>query len=319
MPRVFPGNVRVTGGHRCRGTFASWLALIACCGFMLGNPVLAEGDDPVAAQEHEAVATDVPLVLPSEAPSPPTTEPPTFEPTSTPLLPTETPTDAPLPEPPPPTQEITATALPTAWTGDPPVSAAPTETPALIDDALACPTADAVDIEPGMILHNACADPGSAMVDAIDGLPPCTPTVSVSENSLDFGTSLWNGTAYTATAGTLTLTIDATGAACTGLDGDWNIQVSGLPMTRVGGTHIISPASMTYAGLSGGGAPPTGVIPVGGTVTLDGARTIATTTASDTAGGSWSVAFLLSPPADTPPGSYTGTIVIDVTASSSDP
>lgn len=184
--------------------------------------------------------------------------------------------------------------------------------------ALTCVAADGAEITPGSTVDTACAAPGAAAIGSSMTPPPCAPTVSASGNTLDFGASRWNGTAWTTVPGTLTLTIDATGATCTGLDGDWDIQVSALAMTRVGGTETIAPASLAFAGSAASGAPPTGISPVPGPVTLDGTDTIATTTGSDTAGGAWSVAFSLSPPADTPPGTYAGTITIDVVASSSD-
>ncbi|MDQ3653474.1 MAG: hypothetical protein M3457_00145 [Chloroflexota bacterium] len=184
--------------------------------------------------------------------------------------------------------------------------------------AMSCADADGAEITPSATVETACAAPGFAAIETSMAPPPCAPTVSASGNTLDFGTSRWNGTAYPTVPGTLTLAIDVTGATCTGLDGDWHIQVSALAMTRPGGTHTIAPASIAYTGSSASGVPPEGINPVPGPVTLDGTGTIATTTASTTAGGAWSVAFSLSPPADTPPGTYTGTITFDVVASSSD-
>jgi len=176
-----------------------------------------------------------------------------------------------------------------------------------IDETLAC--------EPQST--TGCPAPGSTAIEASVAPPPCAPTVSASGNTLDFGISRWNGIAYPTVPGTLTLTIDATGGACTGLEGNWAIQVSALAMARVGGTGTIAPAAIAYAGSAASGAPPAGISPVPGPVTLDGTGTIATTTASNATGGAWSVAFSLSPPANSPPGTYTGTITIDVVAGSS--
>ncbi|MDQ3656979.1 MAG: hypothetical protein M3457_18135, partial [Chloroflexota bacterium] len=159
---------------------------------------------------------------------------------------------------------------------------------------------------------------GFAAIETSMAPPPCAPTVSASGNTLDFGTSRWNGTAYPTVPGTLTLTIDANSASCTGPDGNWSIQVGALGMTRVGGTETILPASIAYGGSAASGAPPARISPVPGPVTLDGPGTIATTATSTTAGGAWSVAFSLSPPVDAPPGTYTGTITIDIVAASSD-
>jgi len=188
----------------------------------------------------------------------------------------------------------------------------------VIDETPACPAAGITEITPGATVENDCAALVSAMLETSADLTPCAPTVSVSENALDFGTSRGNGTAYPTVPGTLTLLIDATGADCTGLDGDWTIQVSALAMARAGGTETITQASIAYAGAAASGIPPPGITPAPTPVTLDGAATIATTNDSDSAGGSWNVAFSLSPPVDSPPGAYTGSITIDVAASSSD-
>ncbi|MBA2469041.1 MAG: hypothetical protein H0V37_06510 [Chloroflexia bacterium] len=333
MPRLFPGNAPATSGERSRGTHALRLGLVAFVSIVLGNPAFAQGDGPVVSAPADIpVATDVPPPPATEPPSPPTAVPPAVEPTSgptqPPVPPTEAPTSAPPTEPPAvPAQEPTAiptTALPAAAAVQPTVTAEPTLAPVVIDDTLACQPQSTIianahtAITPGATVETACAAPGSAAIGSSMTPPPCAPTVSTSGNSLDFGTSRWSGIAYTTVPGTLTLTIDATGTTCTGLDGDWDIQVSALAMARVGGTQTIAPASIAYAGSAASGAPPAGISPVPGPVTLDGPGTIATTTDSDTAGGAWSVAFSLSPPADTPPGTYTGTITIDVVASSSD-
>ena len=314
MPRLFPGNVRVGTGRCWSGALASWLALLECVGIVLGNPVLAEGDDPGTAGPADAPAAT--LVPPTEPPSPPTFAPTATLPTEPPPPPAEAPTEAPAP-----TAVITATSapdLPTAPAVEPTATAGPTHPPATIDDTLACPTADATDIGPGTAIESPCAAPGSANAEPGTELPPCPPTVSATGNSLDFGASAWNGVAYPPAAGALTLAIAATGSACSGLAGNWNIQVSALDMTSADGAHTIPPTSLTYTGSSSSAVPPAGIAPASGPAPLDSARTIASTTASDSTGGSWSVAFVLSPPADAPPGVYTDTIVIDVVAAGSD-
>lgn len=310
MPRLFPGNAPATSGERLHRTHALRLGLVMFVSIVLGNTAFAEGDEPaVSAPADSAAATDVPPPPPDEPPAPLADGAPAVAPTSESTEPPVPPTAAPTVTEAPAVDPTAAAGNPEPALDSPQTSldAQPSPQPT---PALTCVAADGVE--------TACAAPGAAVFETSADLPPCAPTVSASGNTLDFGTSRWTGAAYPTVPGTLTLTIDATGAACTGLAGDWEIQVNALAMARVGGAQTIAPASLVYAGSAASGAPPTGISPVPGPVTLDGTGTIATTTGADTAGGSWRVAFSLSPPADTPPGTYTGTITIDVVASSSD-
>jgi hypothetical protein len=138
-------------------------------------------------------------------------------------------------------------------------------------------------------------------------LPVCTPTVSA--NSVDFGTSTWDGTAYPSTSANLDLTISATGESCSGAPANWSIQIGtgGMTGSNVG---AIPPDAITY---TGGSEPPTGLTEASGPVTLDSKLTpIAIGSAEFSGSHIWNAGLELTPPDDAPPGDYSGTITISV-------
>lgn len=148
-----------------------------------------------------------------------------------------------------------------------------------------------------------------------DPLQLCNPTISASVKPVDFGSSVWNGTGFTLSTTTIGLAITAAGDDCSGTSDGWSIQVSASPLTGPGST--IPAEALSYLGTARGDPPPVGLAQERGPLPLatsgSGPGThIASGSSSVISGTIWDVTFAIDPPIDTPPGSYSGTITVDI-------
>lgn len=139
-------------------------------------------------------------------------------------------------------------------------------------------------------------------------------TLTASGSPLDFGTSSWNGTEYSAVRGSLTLTIAETDAgACSSTLGNWSIQISTDGLYREDTHEQISANAITYLGAQSTLDVPDGLTAASADIPL--APGVKTTIASGNGligGATWNPVFQLNPPNTAPAGAYSGTIRIEV-------
>jgi hypothetical protein len=151
--------------------------------------------------------------------------------------------------------------------------------------------------------------PGPATT--VTGTLVATPGVpSVSAQSVDFGTLVWEESGYPTVRQQLTLRVQVPDGMCSTMADAWQVQIRATALAGPGGATI--PASaMVYEGSTG--AVPAGVTATAGQQPLSGSgMTIATGTAAVPNGSSWSFVLALTPPSDAPPGVYGGEITLDV-------
>jgi hypothetical protein len=132
---------------------------------------------------------------------------------------------------------------------------------------------------------------------------------SVSAHAVDFGTVVWEVTGYPTVQRPLGITIHGP-AGCATMTNSWSVQIASPGMAASGGAAI-PPGALIYLGP--GGAVPQGMSAVPGPQPLKptGIK-IATGSATVVNGSSWIISLQIAPPDDTPPGTYTGTIIVDV-------
>jgi hypothetical protein len=124
------------------------------------------------------------------------------------------------------------------------------------------------------------------------------PVVTV--NSVNFGTSTWDGTAYSPVAGTATLSVTAPEGGCG--TGTWQLLASAIEFVNDEATTASFGNGITY---NGGSSSTGGIEPVAGSFELTGApQVIATGTGS----GDLTLDLTLQPPAGMPLGEYNGGI-----------
>jgi hypothetical protein len=140
-----------------------------------------------------------------------------------------------------------------------------------------------------------------------DGLP------SVNAHAVDFGTVVWEATGYPTVQRPLGITVYRP-AGCATLANSWSIQVASPGMTSTAGASI-PPGALVYLG-PGSTVPPGMVAVLGSQPLRTTGLTIATGNASVANGSQWVINLEISPPDDTPPGTYTGTIIVDVVSGS---
>jgi hypothetical protein len=122
----------------------------------------------------------------------------------------------------------------------------------------------------------------------------------VKVNSINFGTSTWDGTAYSPVAGTAMLSVTAPEGGCS--TGTWHILASAVAFVTDEATTASFGNGITY---NGGSASSADIVPVAGSFELTGTpQVIATGTGS----GDFTLDLTLQPPAGIPPGEYNGGI-----------
>lgn len=180
----------------------------------------------------------------------------------------------------------------------------PTQTPTVEPTATATPGASTPSptIEPGTPLPvTSCSENGPA------SLP------LVQSSRVGFGSSTFNGTSYPPLTDTITITVSIPeNTSC--LVPHWGIIISASDMANRDGS-VVPTNAITYQGVTGLAAPglsETGVqpsTPLGAPLAIvNGSdKTLDPTHPSTTFG----VLVNLSPPTNTPPGDYSGTIVVD--------
>jgi hypothetical protein len=136
---------------------------------------------------------------------------------------------------------------------------------------------------------------------------------SVTAHAVDFGTVVWEPTGYPTVQRPLGLTILGP-AGCTTMADGWTVQLGTDGMTAPEGSTI-PPAAMAYLGPSGN--IPQGLVASTGPQSLSPTGvTIASGSASVADGSSWVISLEVSPPDETPPGTYSGTITVDILSAS---
>jgi hypothetical protein len=157
------------------------------------------------------------------------------------------------------------------------------------------------------------AGPATSLTANVSG--PLAMTLDASGRSLDFGTSNWNGTDYSAVRAPLALTISGSaGGVCPSTVGNWSIQVSTDGLYEDDTNVQIPSDAITYLGTQSGLDVPDGLIPVGADIPLAPGMTttIASGDGSIVGGVTWNPVFQLNPPNTAPAGTYSGTIRIEV-------
>ena len=262
-------------------TFAAGIALAPTSGeATLVAPLALDGTPDVTAQPE----------LPTPTPSEPVTEP-----TATAAAEAPTPTPVPSVE-----SEPTVTPIPSA------------ESEPTVPPESTTPPNEDVTVEPS----SERASPSASIQSTDFGiLSVCMPTASLI-SGLDFGTSQWIAGGYETVFSNLQISIEPGEAGCTGLEPGWNILVSASSLSSSETGSSIPSERISFIGSAPDSSPPPGVEPIAGsTITLGGVP-IAITSEADPGGGVWSARFSLSPPDTTAPGTYTGTITVDVAQSS---
>ena len=220
--------------------------------------------------------------------------------TAQPELPTPTPTE--------PVTEPTATAPVEEPT---PTPAPSVESEPTVPPEPTTPPNEDVTVEPS----SERASPSASSQSTDFGiLSVCMPTASLI-SGLDFGTSQWTAGGYQTVFADLQITIEPGEAGCTGLEPGWNILVSASSLSSSETGSSIPSERISFIGSAPDSPPPPGVEPIAGSAITLGSVPIATTSEADPGGGVWSARFSLSPPA-TSPGTYTGTITVEVAQSS---
>jgi hypothetical protein len=148
-------------------------------------------------------------------------------------------------------------------------------------------------------------------------LSVCAPTASII-GGLDFGISRWTAAGYETVVADLQIGITPGDAGCTGIEPDWEVRVSASSLSSSQTGESIPANHLSFIGSAPGNSLPAGIEPVTGSAIQLGEQPalIAGTTEADPGGGLWNARFSLSPPDSVPPGTYFGTITIDVVQSS---
>jgi hypothetical protein len=130
------------------------------------------------------------------------------------------------------------------------------------------------------------------------------PELSVS--SVTFGKSTWTGSSWTTTTGTAQLQVTMPEGTCS--TRAWQITASAAPLTA---SDDASEGIGTAINYVGGSASADTISPVQGSFTISASpQVIATGSGS----GTLTLNMTLTPPADTPPGDYTGSIDFSIVA-----
>jgi hypothetical protein len=140
-------------------------------------------------------------------------------------------------------------------------------------------------------------------------------TLSAGGRSLDFGTSYWNGTEYSAARGALAMTIyGSSGGACPSTAGNWSIQVSTDGLYKEDTYEQIPADAITYLGTQSNLDVPNGLVPVNADIPLTPGATTTIANGDELigAGATWSPTFQLNPPNTAPTGLYVGSITIEI-------
>jgi hypothetical protein len=139
------------------------------------------------------------------------------------------------------------------------------------------------------------------------------PSAAITGGTLDFGSFTWNGTSYQPTsagAGTAntSITVSRPASGCT--SNTWSVNVSTATVMSNGSGGAIAPANMSYTGAAGSSTPTSAI----GSTLVNGSSTSFDGTATLNVPAYFSLDIPSSPAPDI--GIYTGTITIQVTASS---
>jgi hypothetical protein len=174
-------------------------------------------------------------------------------------------------------------------------------------------SAQALDVSTTVIIDGQDVPGPTTSVDvALSPETDVTVPPAVQAQSLDFGAMTWDGTGYGAARSEMTITLGGSGSTCTSSESNWSIQVSSSGMIGASGATI-PPNAISYIGPSGDA--PAGVAPVAGSLPLSPTGTTIATVSGDIDGETaFGVTFELTPPTDTPPDAYTGSITVTVAA-----